>query len=256
MTESLDVDKLEKEVKDVYRDVARKPDAEYHFEMGRDLAERLGYPAEDLDHIPEEALESFAGVGYHFDLAGLEEGDDVLDLGSGSATDVFFAALRVGESGTVTGIDMTVEQLGKARELRDNAGMDNVSLEKGYIEELPFGDGEFDVVVSNGVINLSPEKDQVFREVYRVLREGGRLAVSDIISEKRMPDSIKNDADLWASCIGGAMQVDDYTSLIEDTGFSVREVRENQEYRFVSEAARGACEKYGVKSISLEARKT
>lgn len=256
MTESLDIDRLEQEVKDVYRDVAQNPDAEYHFEMGRALAERLGYPPQDLDGVPGEALESFAGVGYHFDLASLEEGMDVLDLGSGSATDVFFAALRVGEEGSVTGIDMTLEQLKKARELRDSTEASNVSLEKGYIEELPFPDGEFDVVVSNGVINLSPDKDQVFAEANRVLKQGGRLAVSDIISEKRMPDSIKNDADLWASCIGGAMQIDDYTGLIEETGFSVGEVRENTEYRFVSEAARGACEEYGVKSISLEARKT
>ncbi|GAA0241833.1 methyltransferase domain-containing protein [Haladaptatus pallidirubidus] len=255
MANSLDVERLERAVKSVYQDVAEEPDEEYHFEMGRELAERLGYPASDLDRIPARALESFAGVGYYFDLADLQEGDDVLDLGSGSGTDVFVAALQVGDSGSVTGLDMTDEQLTKARQLRDEAGMDNVSFEQGYIEDVPFDDGAFDVVISNGVINLSPDKEQVFEEANRVLAAGGRLAISDIISEKLMPESIKNDEDLWAACIGGAEQVDRYTSIIEDTGFDVTDVRENTQYEFISEQAANACQKYGVKSISLSAHK-
>ena len=255
MTDSLNVDRLERAVKSVYRDVAEAPNEEYHFEMGRELAERLGYPASDLDRIPVRALESFAGVGYHFDLAGLQEGDDVLDLGSGSGTDVFVAALHVGDSGSVTGMDMTDQQLAKARRLRDEAGMDNVSFERGYIEDLPFEDGTFDVVISNGVINLSPDKQQVFEEANRVLTSGGRLAVSDIISEKVMPESIKNNEDLWAACIGGAEQVDRYTDLIEEARFEVRDVRDNTEYEFISEQAANACQKYGVKSISLSAQR-
>lgn len=255
MTDSLDIERLEQAVKNVYRGVAESPTEEYHFEIGRPLAERLGYPAGDLDRIPEQALGSFAGVGYHFDLADLEEGDDVLDLGSGSGTDVFAAALHVGDTGSVTGLDMTDEQLEKARQLRDEAGMDNVSFEKGYIEEPPFEDGTFDVVVSNGVINLSAAKEQVFAEADRVLTSGGRLAISDIISERRMPESIKTDADLWAACIGGAEQIDRYTTIIEDAGFEVTDVRENTQYEFSSDQAANACEKYGVKSISLSARK-
>ncbi|XVH30586.1 methyltransferase domain-containing protein [Haloferacaceae archaeon DSL9] len=255
MTKSLDVDRLERAVKNVYRNVAEAPTEEYHFEMGRPLAERLGYPADDLDRIPAEALDSFAGVGYHFDLADLEAGEDVLDLGSGSGTDAFVAALHVGDAGSVTGVDMTDEQLEKARQLRDEAGMDTVSFEKGYIEELPFEDGTFDVVISNGVINLSPEKTRVFEEANRVLAAGGRLAVSDIISEKQMPESIKTDADLWAACIGGAEQIDRYTELIETVGFEVAEVRDNTQYQFVSDQAANACQKYGVKSVSLGARK-
>ena len=255
MTQSLDVDRLEQAVKAVYRDVAQTPDEEYHFEMGRVLAERLGYPAADLDRIPAEALESFAGVGYHFDYAAIEEGDDVLDLGSGSGTDAFVAALAVGDSGSVTGLDMTHEQLEKARQLRDEAGLDNVSFEHGYIEEIPFDDGSFDVVISNGVINLSPEKAAVFEEAHRVLKAGGRLAISDIISEELMPESIKTDEDLWASCIGGAEQIDRYRELIEDKGFEVEEVRENPEYEFISDQAANACQKYGVKSASVGARR-
>ncbi|HKJ59443.1 MAG TPA: methyltransferase domain-containing protein, partial [Halobacteriales archaeon] len=195
MSNALDVEKLERAVKNVYRDVAEAPGEEYHFEMGRPLAERLGYPPDDLDAIPPDAMESFAGVGYHFDLADLEDGDDVLDLGSGSGTDVFVAALAVGETGSVTGLDMTDEQLAKARTLRDEAGFDNISFERGYIEDLPFEDGTFDVVISNGVINLSPDKEQVFDEASRVLRPDGRLAISDIISEKEMQESIKNNED-------------------------------------------------------------
>lgn len=253
MSNTLDTQRLEEEVKTVYRNVANSPENDYHFEMGRTLAERLGYPTEDLDRIPSEALESFAGVGYHFDYARIAEGDSVLDLGSGSGTDVFVAALYTGSNGSVTGIDMTNEQLEKSRALRDAAGMDHVHFEKGYIEDLPFDDDEFDVVISNGVINLSPDKDQVFEEVHRVLRSGGTLAISDIISERQMPDSIKSDADLWASCIGGAEQIDAYTSIIERAGFDVTETRDNSEYEFISEAATNACQKYGVKSGSFKA---
>ena len=255
MEQSLDVEKLEREVKAVYGDVARTPDGEFHFEMGRPLAERLGYPSEDLDRVPHEAIDSFAGVGYHFELADLQEGDDVLDLGSGSGMDVFVAALHVGETGSVTGLDMTDEQLEKARRLRDEAGFENVSFEKGYIEKLPFEDESFDVVVSNGVVNLSAEKDRVFEEASRVLRPDGRLALSDIVSERRMPDSIKSNADLWAACIGGAEQVEDYTAMIEIPGFDVIEVRDNSQYEFTSDQAQNACQKYGVKSVSLVARK-
>lgn len=255
MAKSLDVEKLEHEVKAVYRDVAQTPDGEFHFEMGRPLAKRLGYRSEELDWAPEEAIDSFAGVGYHFDLADLQKGEDVLDLGSGSGMDIFVAALHVGENGTVTGLDMTDEQLANARRLRDEMGFQNVAFEQGYIEDLPFADEVFDVVVSNGVVNLSAEKDRVFEEVRRVLKPGGRIALSDIISERRLSEGIKTDADLWAACIGGAEQIDDYGSLIEAPGFEITEVRDNPQYEFTSEQAQGACQKYGVKSISLSARK-
>lgn len=255
MSNSLDVNRLEREVKAVYRDVAEAPDGEFHFEMGRPLAERLGYPPEDLNRVPGEAVDSFAGVGYHFNLADLREGENILDLGSGSGMDVFVAALYVGDTGSVTGLDMTDEQLEKARRLRDEAGFETVSFEQGYIEDLPFEDESFDAVISNGVINLSAEKDRVFEEVIRVLGPDGRLALSDISSEKRLSESIKADADLWAACIGGAEQVDDYTAMIETPGFELVDVRDNSQYEFTSDQAQGACQRYGVKSISLVARK-
>lgn len=194
-------------------------------------------------------------MGYHFNLADLQKGDNVLDLGSGSGMDVFVAALHVGDSGNVTGLDMTDEQPEKAQQLRDAAGFENVAFEKGYIEDLPFEDGMFDVVVSNGVINLSAKKDRVFAEISRVLTPDGWLALSDIISEQRLSESIKTNADLWAACIGGAEQVDDYTALIEMPGFEIMELRDNSQYEFTSEQAQGACQRYGVKSVSLSARK-
>ncbi len=253
MANTLDVDKLERAVKNVYGDVAETPDEDYHFEMGRELAERLGYPSADLDQIPTAAMDSFAGVGYHFGLIELEEGDDVLDLGSGAGTDVFVAAQHVGQTGSVTGLDMTDQQLEKARQLRDDAGINTVTFEQGYIEELPFDDGTFDVVVSNGVINLSPDKERVFAEAHRVLGDGGRLAISDIASEQLLPESIKSDADLWAACIGGAEQIDRYTEMVETAGLTVTDVQENAAYEFISDQAANACEKYGVKSISVRA---
>ncbi len=253
MNDSLDTGKLEREVKNIYGDVAETPTEEFHFETGRDLAERLGYQPAELDRVPTDATASFAGVGYHFDLADVREGDDVLDLGCGSGTDAFVAALYAGETGSVIGVDMTDEQLEKARTLRDEAGMDTVSFERGYVEELPFEDGSFDVVISNGVINLSPDKRRVFEEAGRVLAGDGRLALSDVISERRLPESIKTDADLWAACIGGAEQIDRYTTTIEDAGFELQEVRNNDQYEFTSDQATNACQKYGVKSASLAA---
>lgn len=246
---------LEQKVKDMYRDVAQDPHGEFHFEMGRVLAERLGYSPEDLDRIPAEAIESFAGVGYYFHLADLVNGESVLDLGSGSGTDTFVAAIKVGTNGNVVGVDMTDEQRAKAEQLRDRDGFSNVTYRKGYIEEVPCKDESIDVVISNGVINLSADKNQVFREVARVLKPGGRLAISDIVTESQLPEGITCNATLWAACIGGAMQQDDYRAAIEKAGLAVEHVQDNSEYQFISDDAMGATQKYGVKSISLLAIK-
>lgn len=251
---TVDVQELEAKVKAMYRDVATAPDGDYHFELGRPVADRLGYPGEVLDRIPAGAIESFAGVGHFFDLADLREGESVLDLGSGSGMDVFFAAERVGPSGRVVGVDFSAEQLAKARELAEASGCRQVELREGRIEAPPVDDGSIDCVISNGVINLAPEKGTVFAAVARALRPGGRLAIADIVSSEQLKESIVCDADLWASCIGGAAQQDAYRKAIEDAGLEVEVVRENP-YRFISERARSASEKYGVKSVSVLARK-
>jgi ubiquinone/menaquinone biosynthesis C-methylase UbiE len=257
MTTVANVDRtdLERQVKDMYRLVALEPHGEFHFEMGRALAERLGYAGADLDRIPGEAIDSFAGVGYHFGLAALEPGERVLDLGSGAGMDTFIAALKVGPTGEVVGVDMTDEQRAKAERLRDRAGLANITYLKGYIESIPCPDAAFDAVISNGVINLSADKGRVFKEVARVLKPGGRLAISDIVTEKPLPQGVVENATLWAACIGGAMQQDDYREAMAAAGLAVRRVVDNTAYRFISDNAQGASRKYGVKSVSLVATK-
>ena len=250
----LDTADLEQKVKEMYRDVALNPRAEYHFEMGRRLAEKLGYDKEDLGRIPAASVESFAGVGYYFDLANLEEGEAVLDLGSGSGMDVFTASLKVGKTGNVSGVDMTDEQLGKAEFLRKLYHFENVSFHKSYIEKLPFQNASFDVVISNGVINLCPDKEKVFNEVSRVLKPGGRMVIADIVTEKQLPENVVCNSSLWAACIGGASQQDDYKFAIENAGMEVLTVRNNSSYSFISKSAKGASKDYGVKSVSLIAQ--
>jgi arsenite methyltransferase len=253
---TVDTQELDDKVQQIYRQVAKHPQSGFHFEMGRPLAVRLGYPSELLDAVPSGAVESFAGVGYFFDLAALRLGERVLDLGSGSGTDAFAAAHLVGQSGRVVGVDFTPEQLEKARRLAAATGFDQVvEFWERRIEVLPMADGAFDCVISNGVINLSADKEKVFAEAARVLRPGGRLAVADIVTEQQLTDAIVGNADLWASCIGGAAQEDTYRAMIESAGMVVREVRRN-DYTFISDQARGASSRYGVKSISLLATKT
>jgi ubiquinone/menaquinone biosynthesis C-methylase UbiE len=254
-TQSLDTTDLERRVKDMYREVAEEPFREFHFETGRALAERLGYPSDELDTIPSEAIDSFAGVGYYFDLARLQPGETVVDLGSGSGMDSFLAARQVGASGRVIGIDMTEAQLAKSRRLAADNGFDNVELTEAHIEQIPLADSSADVVISNGVVNLAPDKTKVFAEAARVLRAGGRLALADIVTSTQLPVSVTCDASLWAACIGGAMQRDDYREAIESAGFELDNLKENDEYHFVSDRAENATKKYGVKSVSLLAIK-
>jgi arsenite methyltransferase len=249
----IDTDELLRKVKDMYRAVAETPHEEFHFETGRALAERLGYPPAVLDDLPEEAIESFAGVGYFFDLAGLQPGEHVLDLGSGAGMDAFFAAHQVGAEGRVVGLDMTDAQLAKATRLRDEHGVTNVEFREGRIEELPFEADSFDAVISNGVINLAPDKDAVFTETARVLRPGGRLAIADIVTDVPLTDAIVSNVDLWASCIGGAPEQRTYQQAMARAGLRV-EVTKSNPYQFLSDQARGASETYGVKSVSVLAR--
>jgi arsenite methyltransferase len=248
----VDRELLEAQVKDMYRQVAREQEADLHFAVGRPLALRVGYPSELLDAIPAEALASFAGVGYHLDLASLSLGDKVLDLGSGSGTDAFCAALQVGASGRVVGVDFTDEQIEKATRLRDRDGFAHVEFTEASIDALPFEDGAFDVVISNGVINLSPIKHRVFAEAARVLRPGGRLAIADIVSGRPLKERTRRNVELWAACIAGAIPRDRYLETIEAAGFRVEEARTN-DYDFISERALDACSTYGVESISLAA---
>ena len=252
-----DVDfvELEAKVRQVYRQVAEQPHATYHFEMGRALAQRLGYPDDLLTSIPESAVESFAGVGYFFDLADLQPGEAVIDLGSGSGMDTLIAAGLVGPAGRVVGVDFTLEQLTKARRLAAQVSVDQVEFRTGRIDRLPADSESFDCAISNGVINLSPDKQRVFAEAARVLRPGGRLAIADIVTTQQLTEAIVSNTDLWASCIGGAAQQDAYRDLIEAAGLTIKATRVNL-YEFLSRQARNASVKYGVHSISLLAVKS
>ena len=251
----VDAAELEQKVKKMYSDVALNPKGEYHFEMGRGLAEKLGYEKNDLDSIPPASIESFAGVGYYFDVANLKEGEHVLDLGSGSGMDVFVAGIKVGTSGHVSGADMTDEQLEKSERLRKENNFENVSFHKSYIEKLPFADASFDAVISNGVINLCTDKEKVFAEVSRVLKPKGRMAIADIVTEKQLPENVVCNSTLWAACIGGAAQQDDYSNAIKKGGMEILFVKNNDSYGFISKSAQGASKEFGVKSVSILAEK-
>lgn len=251
----VDLTDLRAQIQDMYRAVATQPDGDFHFEMGRPLAERLGYPAAWLDAAPAEAVESFAGVGHMLDLAELRPGARVLDLGSGAGTDAFVAGHLVGASGSVTGVEMTDQQLAKARALRDRDGHRNVSFVHGYIEEPPAEPGTIDAVISNGVINLVPDKERVFAAAARALRPGGRLAVADIVTSRALKERTRRNTQLWAACIAGAIPVERYIEAIEAAGLTVRTVRVNRDYRFLSARACETADRYGVFSVSIKAVK-
>lgn len=254
-TTSVNVTELERRVKAMYQEVAERPEGTFHFELGRVLAERLGYRPEDLDAIPAGAVESFAGVGYHVDLLGAKSGEHVVDLGSGSGMDAFIAARMVGSAGHVTGIDMTDAQLAKARRLARAHGVTTVEFRQAYIDRTTLPAGEADAIISNGVINLAADKAAVFREAARLLKPGGRLAISDIVTDRPLPANVTCNATLWAACIGGAMQIDAYVDAIEAAGLTVRAMSANHAYTFLSKSAVGATKTYGVRSVSLIATK-
>ena len=202
MVESLPVDTevLREQVQAKYRDVALAPDGSFHFHTGRPLAARLGYDTATVAGLPDHAVESFAGVGNPFQLRGLERGERVVDVGSGSGFDTFIAAGQVGPDGRVVGVDMTPEMLEKARATADELGLvDRVEYREGLAEQLPVDDGWADVVISNGVINLCADKKQVFDEIHRVLRPGGWLQFADIANGRPLPPEALRDVDLWTA---------------------------------------------------------
>jgi arsenite methyltransferase len=179
----------------------------------------LMYDTPDVGLLPEEVTGLSLGCGDPVTLASLQKGQTVLDLGAGGGIDCFLAAKQVGESGRVIGVDMTASMLEKARANKAKIGADNVDFRLGEIEHLPVSDGSVDVIISNCVINLSVDKPQVFREAYRVLRTGGKLAVSDMVTDGPLPGKVKDSLSAWAGCIAGAWDVNDYVSAIEAAGF-------------------------------------
>jgi SAM-dependent methyltransferase len=194
----VDRDQLRRQISEKYTDVAVDPGKGFHFHTGRPLAMMLGYETQDVDRLPTGTVDSFAGTGNPFSMGRLSAGETVLDIGCGAGFDTLQAGLQVGASGRVIAVDMTPAMLEKTRAGAAGAGLNNVETRQGFMEELPADDDSIDVVISNGVINLTPDKVGAMREVFRVLKPGGRFQIGDIIVHKEVPQDAKDDIDLWS----------------------------------------------------------
>src|SRR5213593_953310 len=209
---------ITKAVTGLYTQVALHPDKPYHFPLGKSALLFVGYPESEINKLPESALESFAGVGYPHACNAIKPGETVLDIGSGSGTDVLFSSLRTGPKGNVIGLDITDAMIEKARMNIAKMGAKNVKIMKGDANKIPLGDSSIDVVTSNGVLNLVPDKKKAFQEIYRVLKRGGRIQIADIVVQKDVQKACGLIPQLWADCVGGASVEQDYLQLIRDSG--------------------------------------
>ncbi len=211
----------------------------------KETSKAVGYSEQELETAPDKANLGF-GCGNPTAIASIKEGETVIDLGSGAGLDAFLAAGKVGPSGKVIGVDMTPEMIDIAKKNAIEGGYENVEFRQGEIEKLPVEDGTADLIISNCVINLSPEKEKVFAEAYRALRTGGRLMVSDLVLKKALPEDVKRSPELYASCVSGAVQKDEYLALMSAAGFKDVELVKETEYADMEEY---------VTSISVSARK-
>ena len=210
------------------------------------------YPVELLTNLPDDVASFSLGCGNPISVAALRPGETVLDLGSGGGLDCFLAAKQVGESGSVIGVDMTPEMLERARLAASRLGFRNVEFRQGYLESLPVEAASVDVVISNCVINLSPDKPQVFREVFRTLRPGGRVAVSDIVTNGPLPEALQKDMEAWGACVAGALDVSEYTTGLSEAGFTDVKVQPKGD---ASELIEAAGLKGKIFSAAITARK-
>lgn len=244
-------------IRDMYSEVATNPDKEFHFPIGRSACEALGYLPEELDAIPQTAVESFVGVGCPFRSQVIQEGDHILDIGSGSGTDLLISALKTGPSGAVYGLDITDHMLSKAKENIDRMGVKNAFLVKGNTESIPMEDERFDVITSNGVLNLVPDKTKAFSEISRVLKPGGRIQISDIALKNEISEKCRLNPELWAECIVGAIPEDYYIHMLGEAGFSEIQVLDHYDYFGLSpnEATINTAKQYGAVALTLTASK-
>jgi SAM-dependent methyltransferase len=254
MNEQLDTEALRTSIRAEYAAVAGDPERGFHFHTGPRLASLLGYSEAMLAGIPDEAVASMAGTGNPFALGPLGEGERVVDCGSGSGVDSLIAARLVGSDGRVVGVDMTRAMLTKARAAATTAAMPNVEFREGYLEALPVDDGWADVVISNGALNLVPDKASALGEMYRVLRPGGRLQVADIVLSRAVSESSKLDVSLWTGCIAGGLLPDQLVALVEGAGFVDVLVRAGVDV-FGGAPQHSSAAAYGAMGVGLRARK-
>lgn len=244
-------------VRRMYSEVATQPEREFHFPTGRPACEFVGYPCAELDGLPPTAVESFAGVGYPFRARAVHPNDAVLDIGSGSGTDVLIASQRVGDSGRVFGLDMTPAMRAKLGANVALAGARNVTILEGSAESIPLPDACVDVVTSNGVLNLVPDKSRAIREIGRVVRRGGLLQLADIVVRSLPSEACRSHPELWAECIVGATTAEAYIDDLIVAGFEEIEVLHQFDYFSGSSSAetRKVAASFGAHSIVLRARR-
>lgn len=244
-----------KAVRGMYTDVAERPEAGFHFPTGRGICAYLGYPAELLDAVPPAALESFAGVGYPHRCNVIRPGDVVLDIGAGAGTDALIAAHLTGATGRVYGLDMTPAMQAKLAANLRVAAVTNVVPITGVADQIPLADASVDVITSNGVLNLVPDKRAVFAEMARVLRPGGRFQIADIVIRNSGDalEKLRSDPQLWAECIVGALYQESYFSGLRDAGFGAVQLHCRQDYfaRSGNEATRRVTRHFGAESITF-----
>jgi SAM-dependent methyltransferase len=243
-------------VEEMYTDVASRPGALFHFPTGRLACLFVGYPAAQLDSLPPEATESFAGVGYPFAADVIREGDTVLDIGSGSGTDALIAATLTGPAGTVYALDMTAAMRDKLRRNTEALGLSHVKVIEGNAEQIPLPDGSVDVVTSNGVLNLVPDKPAAFAEIARVLKPSGRLQLADIALRVPVSEKSRSDPRLWAECVVGAVVEDDYVDQLRAAGLDV-EVIHRMDYfaGSISASTRKVAQGLGAHAVVIRGRK-
>lgn len=216
---NLGSDEIKKLVRDKYSQVAKDPYGVFNFPVGKVFALKVGYPKEILDALPQSLYESFTGANNPQPFIDLKEGDVVLDLGCGAGLDLYFYAKAVGDKGKVYGLDISEDMVAKSKSNMELVGIKNVEIRCGHSDNLPFEDNFFDVVASNGIYNLSPDKERVFREVFRVLKLGGRTLFCEIVLKESLSEEERKNTSDWFRCIGGALLERDFLALMKKAGF-------------------------------------
>ena len=249
-----DVSQLREAIKAEYKEVVCNVNHEIHFTSGRKLAQRLGYSEKTMSYIPEEAIRPFAGVGNPFAMGGLVEGEVILDIGSGGGFDCLYASVISEGLTEIYGLDMTDAMIEQASRNVSDTGVTNIKFIKGYAEEMPFPTASIDLVISNGVINLCPDKYKVYREIYRVLKPGGRFMIGDVMLEKAVPDESRDLIHLWTNCVAGAITQNEYLEIVKSAGFKSPAIKNSYDVFKDARIAKSAAY-FGAKGYNIMGRK-